>query len=174
MKYPVLLPNIFDYPFTYESNIKLKAGDYVKVPFGKKNIIGVIWDFFEEKNNKQFKLKSIIEKIEIEQLSKNTMNFLKWFSNYNLVPLGMCLKLHLINDENLRIKNDKDLLRYALTNEKENYQLSEEQDKAYKELSKNDTSFRVHLLQGTTGSGKTIVYFKAIQKIINIGMQALI
>ena len=47
MKYPVLLPNIFDYPFTYESDIKLKAGDYVKVPFGKKNIIGVIWDFFE-------------------------------------------------------------------------------------------------------------------------------
>ena len=118
MKYPVLLPNIFDYPFTYESNIKLKAGDYVKVPFGKKNIIGVIWDFFEEKNNKEFKLKSIIEKIEIEPLSKKTMNFLKWFSNYNLVPLGMCLKLHLINDENLKIKNDSDLLKYALSMKK--------------------------------------------------------
>ena len=52
MKYPVLLPNIFDYPFTYESNIKLKVGDYVRVPFGKKNITGVIWNFFEEKNNK--------------------------------------------------------------------------------------------------------------------------
>jgi len=71
MKYPVLLPNIFDYPFTYESDIKLKAGDYVKVPFGKKNIIGVIWDFFEEKNNKEFKLKSIIEKIEIGISSGN-------------------------------------------------------------------------------------------------------
>ncbi len=174
MKYPVLLPNIFDYPFTYESNIKLKAGDYVKVPFGKKNIIGVIWDFFEEKNNKEFKLKSIIEKIQIEPLSKKTMNFLKWFSNYNLVPLGMCLKLHLINDENLKIKNDSDLLKYALSSKKESYQLSEEQDKAYKELSKNDSSFRVHLLQGTTGSGKTIVYFKAIEKIINIELQALI
>jgi len=171
MKYPVLLPNIFDYPFTYESNIKLKAGDYVKVPFGKKNIIGVIWDFFEEKNKKEFKLKSITEKIEIEPLSKNTMNFLKWFSNYNLVPLGMCLKLHLINDDNLKIKNDSDLLKYALSSEKESYQLSEEQDKAYKELSKNDSSFRVHLLQGTTGSGKTIVYFKAIEKIINTGLQ---
>ena len=174
MKYPVLLPNIFDYPFTYESNIKLKAGDYVKVPFGKKNIIGVIWDFFEEKNNKEFKLKSIIEKIQIEPLSKKTMNFLKWFSNYNLVPLGMCLKLHLINDENLKIKNDSDLLKYAISSKKESYQFSEEQDKAYKELSKNDSSFRVHLLQGTTGSGKTIVYFKAIEKIINIGLQALI
>ena len=59
MKYPVLLPNIFDHPFTYLSNIKLKPGDYVKVPFGKKNIIGVIWDFFEEKNNKEFKLSLI-------------------------------------------------------------------------------------------------------------------
>ncbi len=114
MKYPVLLPNIFDYPFTYESNIKLKAGDY-----------GVIWDFFEEKNNKEFKLKSIIEKIQIEPLSKKTMNFLKWFSNYNLVPLGMCLKLHLINDENLKIKNDSDLLKYALSSKKESYQLSD-------------------------------------------------
>ena len=32
MKYPVLLPNIFDYPFTYESNLNLKIGEYVKVP----------------------------------------------------------------------------------------------------------------------------------------------
>ena len=33
MKYPVLLPNIFDHPFTYESNLNLKIGEYVKVPF---------------------------------------------------------------------------------------------------------------------------------------------
>ena len=32
----------------------------------------------------------------------------------------------------------------------------------------------MHLLQGTTGSGKTIVYFKAIEKIINQGKQSLI
>ena len=30
MRYPVLLPNIFDYPFTYESELKLEVGDYVK------------------------------------------------------------------------------------------------------------------------------------------------
>ena len=38
MKYPVLIPNIFDHPFTYESSLKLKIGDYVNVPFGKKTI----------------------------------------------------------------------------------------------------------------------------------------
>ena len=38
MKVPILIPNIFNaaaYPFTYESNLKLKVGDYVVVPFGK-------------------------------------------------------------------------------------------------------------------------------------------
>ena len=65
MKYPVLLPNIFDHPFTYLSNIKLKPGDYVKVPFGKKNIIGIIWDIFEEKNNKEFKLIYINKKLKL-------------------------------------------------------------------------------------------------------------
>ena len=44
MKAQVLLPKIFDFPFTY--NIiqnSLKAGDFVEVPFGKKKEIGVIW-----------------------------------------------------------------------------------------------------------------------------------
>ena len=31
MKVPILLPNIFDYPFTYDSEIFLKTGDYVLV-----------------------------------------------------------------------------------------------------------------------------------------------
>ena len=44
MKYPILLPNIFDYPFTYESESKLNIGDYVNVPFGSKTITGVVWD----------------------------------------------------------------------------------------------------------------------------------
>ena len=55
MKYPVLLPNIFDHPFTYESDIKLNIGQYVEVPFGKNTLNGVIWDKFEEKNKKNLK-----------------------------------------------------------------------------------------------------------------------
>ena len=34
--------------------------------------------------------------------------------------------------------------------------------------------FRVHVLQGTTGSGKTIVYFSALKEIIKKGFQGLI
>ena len=48
MKIPILLPNIFDHPFTYKSSGKnLKFGDYVEVPFGKSKKIGIVWDEFE-------------------------------------------------------------------------------------------------------------------------------
>ena len=59
MKFPILLPNIFDHPFTYESSIDLKLGDYVEVPFGKSKITGVVWDEFEKNSNKTFKKISI-------------------------------------------------------------------------------------------------------------------
>ena len=49
MKIPILLPNIFNHPFTYESHIDLKVGDYVLVPFGQSKITGVVWDEFEKK-----------------------------------------------------------------------------------------------------------------------------
>ena len=60
MRYPILLPNIFDHPFTYESDFELKIGDYVKVPFGKSNATGVVWDEFEKNNKKNFKIKKIL------------------------------------------------------------------------------------------------------------------
>ena len=50
MKVPILLPNIFDYPFTYESEKKVEVGQYVLVPFGKSNAIGVVWDQFQKSN----------------------------------------------------------------------------------------------------------------------------
>ena len=49
MKYPVLIPNIFNFPFTYESDLNLEVGDYVYVPFGKSKITGVVWNSFEKK-----------------------------------------------------------------------------------------------------------------------------
>ena len=71
MKYPILLPNIFNHPFTYESDLILKTGDYVLVPFGKSNITGVVWDEFEKRSNKNFKLKSVLKKLDVRPIKKN-------------------------------------------------------------------------------------------------------
>ena len=44
MKAQVLLPKVFDFPFTYYSKkVKTKIGDLVEVPFGSKKELGVIW-----------------------------------------------------------------------------------------------------------------------------------
>ena len=77
MKYPILLPNIFNYPFTYESSIKLKVGDYVLVPFGKSKITGVVWNEFEKNNNKNFKIKNILKKLDVDPLKKKYNKFFK-------------------------------------------------------------------------------------------------
>ena len=107
MQYPILIPNVFNHPFTYESDKILKIGTYVKVSFGKNNLTGVVWSSFEKKNKKIFKLKKIKSIIDIVPLKIETVNFLNWFSNYNLVPLGMCLKLHLLSGEAITKFDDK-------------------------------------------------------------------
>ena len=93
MKFPVLLPNIFNYPFTYNSDLKLKVGDYVVVPFGKSKITGVVWDEFEKKNNRNFKIKTVSKKLNVYPLKKTFIKFLNWFAEYNVIPKGMALKL---------------------------------------------------------------------------------
>ena len=54
MKVSILIPNIFNHPFTYQNkSTKLAKGDFVKVPFGSSLVTGVVWDYFEETNKKR-------------------------------------------------------------------------------------------------------------------------
>ena len=62
MKVPILIPNIFNHPFTYETSLKLKLGDYVIVPFGKSEVTGIVWDEFEKNRNKSFAIKKSFKK----------------------------------------------------------------------------------------------------------------
>ena len=77
MKYPILVPNIFNHPFTYESSLKLKVGDYVMVPFGKSKTTGVVWDEFEKNNNKNFKTKKYNQEIRRYPIKKKYNKFFK-------------------------------------------------------------------------------------------------
>ena len=43
MKAQVLLPKVFNFPFTYNCSSENKIGDLVEVPFGSKKEIGVVW-----------------------------------------------------------------------------------------------------------------------------------
>ena len=171
MKVPVLIPRIFDHPHTYlsEKYGKLKTGSIVSVPFGKEEEIGVVWDK-EENTNKNFKLKNIKEKKGVS-LSHNLVKFINWFSLYNLAPKGMVLKMCL-GDESFFSKK-KETFNY-ITKIKNNFILNEEQKKCLQEINNLGTKFSTTLLQGITGSGKTIVYFEKIKENILKGRQSLV
>ena len=71
MKAQVLLPKIFNFSFTYNSNnLSLKIGDLVEVPFGKKEEIGVVWNKIHS-TNKAIKLRNIKFSKSKENISAN-------------------------------------------------------------------------------------------------------
>ncbi len=172
MKVPVLIPRIFDHPHTYLSGRfgKLKAGSIVQVPFGREKEIGVVWDKAEE-TKKNFQLKTISE-IKPFSFSDKLINYINWFSIYNLVPKGMVLKMFLGNDLLLSKKSDFKL--QYIGNEKIRFKLNDDQKKCLKDIQNFGDNFNVTLLQGITGSGKTLVYFERIKESLKKNKQVLV
>ena len=175
MKIPVLFPKIFDYPFTYESEISetLSTGDFVKAPFGSSEITGVVWSY-EQKTERKFKIKKISKKINKLNLNRSMIKFISWFSKYNLVPLGMSLKMCLLNKDVVEKKFDKEFSKFKIKNTKNKFLLNEEQKKSLAFMRTIGNNYSVIVLEGVTGSGKTLVYFNRIKDILEKGHQALI
>ncbi len=128
----------------------------------------------KKKNQKNFKTKKIIQKLDIPSLKESTIDFLNWFSEYNIVPKGMALKLILLSGKAIK-KFDQSF--YNDFNSKikiKNFKLTKEQINSLKEMNISNNKFNVHVLQGTTGSGKTIVYFESLKNLLKKGFQGLI
>ena len=173
MKVPVLVPKVFNFPFTYNSSHlgNLKTGDIVIVPFGKSKEIGVVWDKIQP-SEKIFKLRNIEKKLDNFKINKSLVSYINWFSSYNLVSRGMVLKMCLGDKKNTsKIEEYK---KEKLNKKKNNFILNKDQKKSLDDLKKFGNSFNVSLLQGVTGSGKTIVYFERIKEILKKDQQILI
>ncbi len=170
MKAQVLLPKVFNFPFTYKTKIKTKIGNLVEVPFGSKKQIGVIW-----KNNysvpKDIKIKEIFSETKYS-IDKKLIDFIEWFSSYNMVPIGLVLKMVIGGSDKFIKMQDK--LRQERKTKTKFFKLNKEQKEALKFLDSVNDKFDVSVLQGTTGSGKTLVYFARIKKIIEANNQALV
>ena len=170
MKAQVLLPKVFNFPFTYKSSSDCKIGDLVEVPFGLKKEIGVIWkNKYSEPQN--IKLKLIKRKTKFS-IDKKLIDFVEWFSLYNMVPIGLVLKMVIGNSD--RFLEKEDILDNSIINKTKKFILNKEQLQALNFLETKNTGFNVSVLQGTTGSGKTLVYFERIKKIIKKNYQALV
>ena len=124
------------------------------VPFGKSKLTGVVWNEFEKKSKKSFAIKKVLKKLDIPSLKKNTIKFLNWFSEYNMIPKGMALKLLLLSSNAVEEISDEIYEQFKIDIKQNKIELSKDQKNCLKKMNVSNQKFRVHVLQGTTGSGK--------------------
>ncbi len=95
------------YSYKIPSFLELYPGDIVKIPFNNKTVFGVVFQKEEKIDFDIKKIKYVISKVEdIGSLNEQLMEFLRWFSEYNMANFGLVLKMA------LNITGD-DLLKYS-------------------------------------------------------------
>lgn len=166
----ILLPLNVSEPFDYVSDLELTRGEFVMVPFRGKPKMGVVWGQGENEVA-DYKIKKIEEKLEIEALPENLLNFIDWVAKYNMTPIGNVLKMCIsIKFGGKRKEADQKDRKFTLTD------LTESQSSASDILRGKvlDNKFSTILLDGVTGSGKTEVYFEAIDEALRGDKQVLV
>lgn len=146
--------------YDYLADTPVAVGTFVEVPFGRKTVIGVVWNQKINQTLDTAKLKKIVRVLP-ETLPTQSVEFINWVAKYTLSPTGAVLKMALIND--MEKKSKKPLVFEKPNPVHAAVTFSDEQRQAADTLcQKIDVGFSVCLLDGITGSGKTEVYFEAI------------
>jgi primosomal protein N' (replication factor Y) len=171
------LRHSFDYlpPRDWNGEI-LKPGVRIKVPFAQRTTVGMLLELGSKPRIDITKLKHAIEILDNEPLlSEQLIKLNIWASNYYHYPIG---EVMLNNLPKLLRKGKEAKLRKASVDiptsaEISCIRLNKEQQHAV-DVINIGSGFNVFLLDGITDSGKTEVYLRVIEKIINKGQQALV
>lgn len=115
--YGVLLPLPFNDVFDYQTDEKLSVGQIVLVPFGREELIGIIWKNGQSANIDTEKIKPIKQVMQLPKLSSAIISFIKKTAEYNLAPLGLVLKMVLGNKANQLPKQKTTLLGLKIQNQ---------------------------------------------------------
>ena len=147
-------PNVF----TYSSKTKLKPGDVVEIEIKKRKTTGYV---LKEVQKPDFECKDILS-IKFS-FSPEKQKIIDFISKYYFAPVGEAVGLFYIM-ENVKCKMENEKLYINA-----DIYLTDKQQEALEFLRKNDVS----VLFGDTGSGKTEIYIKLIEEVLNGGQQAL-
>ena len=180
MIYEILLPLPINKTFYYvgaKSNKEHKnlfKGAIVEVEFKKKVIVGVVINFIKSTNlGKQ--LKEINKVFHPFCFNSEIMESIDFISQYSCNKSSMILKMFL---SNFPLKESKALLNQNKISKKikeKELKLNSNQEEVVRKIDAiTFKKFKVILLEGVTGSGKTRVYLHKVREVINKGYQCLI
>ena len=181
---PAPLRHSFDYyaPADYDPAL-LQAGVRVRVPFGKKERIGLVLSVQTQSNLSPDQIKTALEIIDTTPLlSPNIFSLLSWASDYYQHPIGEVIfsSLPQAIARGQVIENpphppfSKEGTNVSpFEKEGSGGILNTAQQHAVQQLI-TQQGFKPFLLHGVTGSGKTEVYLQTIARVLATGQQALV
>ncbi|MGD9107673.1 MAG: primosomal protein N' [Gammaproteobacteria bacterium] len=173
---PTPLRRVFDYLLPNKIDAtNLQPGMRVKIPFGTREVVGILLGIADSSKIPADKLKPIKEVLDVEPVFSDTMlNLCKWASGYYHYPIGEVLSAALpkLLRQGKKVELKQNII--AKNSSSEKLILNSAQQFAVDKVLKYQDKFQAFLLYGVTGSGKTEVYLHVLEKILSLGKQALI
>jgi len=163
--YNVAVPKPLQHPLIYHSQEIIETGRFVKVPLLSGKAIGLVLSRIHKRPD--FKSKEILQTFnDIPPLDSIRMEWLYWLSQYYFYPIGMVASSCFAPPLSDRQRKKQSHLKASHTSKTNNRpQLNAEQLKCVSDI-QNTSTFKVHLLHGVTGSGKTEVYLELMETVI--------
>ena len=165
----ILLPKPIEQTFYYKTSKFLETGIVVRVEFKSKKVVGVVIKTHREKiYNKP--LKFIDSILSPTPLPNEILKSSEFVARYSCNFMSLILKLFLTGFE----RNSTIKLEKKLSSNPKKLELSSEQRTASIYLKKLGNKFKVVVLHGVTGSGKTRVFMSLVKEKLLNGFQCLI
>ncbi|MCE9507778.1 MAG: primosomal protein N' [Alphaproteobacteria bacterium] len=167
------------YDYRIPEGMSLGLGDYVSVPWGKKEVVGVVWALAGDEELDPARLKTVQKKYDVAPMGEVQRHFVEWVARYTMSDMGAVLKMALSAPDALqppkraRVSEPPCQIAAVLDN---TLTFSKSQQQAADALKQivDDKKYSAVLLDGVTGSGKTEVYFEAVAEALRQGRQALV
>jgi primosomal protein N' (replication factor Y) (superfamily II helicase) len=173
----VPLARLFDY--AAPSELQVRAGDRVMVPFGARQRVGVVIEADAASDVAAEKLKSISAvRDDAPRLSADWLELMRFLAAYYQRPLGETV----IGALPPRLRSTRALPKKVLQRAAaassprfvESHPPTPAQTDVQQRIAAALGGFQAFLLHGVTGSGKTEVYLQSIAEVLRRGLQALV
>lgn len=164
-----------DRAYSYKAETALPVGTYVKISFGRQDVVGVVWQGEVDSMLPVAKIKKISEIYDAPPLSADMIAYIEKVAQWTMTPIGSVLKMVIPSYKLL--EPTKKPLQYVCTSIKGGgtVVLSKEQGKGAHFLrAKIGQGYSCTLLDGVTGAGKTEVFFEAVAEALRHDCQVLI
>src|SRR5579883_1081482 len=176
---PTPLRRLFDYLPPQAIDPKaLIPGIRVRVPFQSRTLIGILIEVAQESTIPDEKLRTALEILDdVPLFPQDIYRLCQWAADYYHHSLGEVLAaampVLLRRGKAAERKVKKTSKEIAITPETPP-ELNEAQAVAVNTICAAQKTFRIFLLDGVTGSGKTEVYIRAINEFLQVDQQVLV